>query len=330
MGDAYMRALKILAVTAMAAAFALPFQAHAQSFPDKPVKVILPFPAGTGPDAVMRQVADKLTHWWGQPVTIDNKPGANGWTAVEAAKRSAPDGYTILQIDNLLFALQPHIFRKLPFDPIKDFEPVSPLYSTHYFVTVAADSSWNNLSDLSAAAKAKSGALTYGSSGVASHMHLGGAMLERATGTKMTHVPNKDTPQNFVSVANGEISWAFGTASTSGPMYRAGKIKYLALSAPQRHPNFPNVPTVAEALGLPNFELKSWVALFTPHGTPKPVVDRINADVTKALAEPDIRERMTAVGFTPWAASPAELARALADDSKLFGEIAKVENISLD
>ena len=113
-------------------------------------------------------------------------------------------------------------------------------------------------------------------------------------------------------------------------MYRAGKIKYLALSAPQRHPNFPDVPTVAEALGLSNFELKSWVALFTPHGTPKPVVDRINADVTKALAEPDVRERMIAVGFTPWAATPAELAKALGEDSKLFGEIAKVENISLD
>jgi tripartite-type tricarboxylate transporter receptor subunit TctC len=330
MGDAFMRALKVLAVTAMAAAVALTSPALAQSFPDKPVKVILPFPAGTGPDAVMRQVADKLTRWWGQPVTIDNKPGANGWTAVEAAKKSTPDGYTLLQIDNLLFALQPHIFRKLPFDPVKDFEPVSPLYSTHYFVTVAADSSWKTLPDLIAAARAKSGALTYGSSGVASHMHLGGAMLERATGTKMTHVPNKDTPQNFVSVANGEISWAFGTASTSGPMYRAGKIKYLALSAPQRHPSFPDVPTVAEALGLPNFELKSWVALFTPHGTPKPVVDRINVDVAKALAEPDVRERMTAVGFTPWPASPAELAKALENDSQLFGEIAKVENISLD
>jgi tripartite-type tricarboxylate transporter receptor subunit TctC len=278
----------------------------------------------------MRQVADKLTRWWGQPITIENRSGAHGWTAVEAVRKSAPDGYTLLQIDNLLFALQPHVFRKLPFDPAKDFEPISPLYSTHYFVTVPADSSWNSLSDLVAAAKAKSGGLTYGSPGVASHMHLGGAMLERATGTKMIHVPNKDTPQNFVSVANGEISWAFGTASTSGPMYRAGKIKYLALSAPQRHPNFPNIPTVAEALNLPKFELKSWVALFAPHGTPKPVVDRINADITKALAEPDVRERMIAVGFSPWSAPPAELTKALQDDTNLFGEVAKHENISLD
>ena len=324
-----MRVLKaFVAAILVTAAWTCP--AMAQNYPDKPVKVILPFPAGTGPDAVMRQVADKLTRWWGQPVTIDNRPGAHGWTAVEAAKKSAPDGYTMLQIDNLLFALQPHVFRRLPFDPIKDFEPVSPLYSTHYFVTVAANSSWNKMSDLVAAAKAKDGGLTYGSSGVASHMHLGGAMLERATGTTMTHVPNTDTPQNFVSVANGEIGWAFGPASTSGPMYRAAKIKYLALSAPQRHPNFPDVPTVSEAIGVPNFELKSWVALFAPRGTPKPVIDRINTDIARALAERDVNERMIAVGFSPWAAPPADLAKALEDDGKLFGEIAKTENISLD
>jgi tripartite-type tricarboxylate transporter receptor subunit TctC len=150
-GRNIMRVLKaFVAAILVTAAWTCP--AMAQNYPDKPVKVILPFPAGTGPDAVMRQVADKLTRWWGQPVTIDNRPGAHGWTAVEAAKKSAPDGYTMLQIDNLLFALQPHVFRSLPFDPIKDFEPVSPLYSTHYFVTVAANSSWNKMSDLVAAA----------------------------------------------------------------------------------------------------------------------------------------------------------------------------------
>jgi tripartite-type tricarboxylate transporter receptor subunit TctC len=324
-----MKALKFFAATAMAAA-AFVSPALAQTFPDKPVKVIIPWPAGGGADAGMRLVADKLSRWWGQPITVENRSGANGWTAVEAVKKSAADGYNILVMDNLLFALQPHVFRKLPFDPIKDFEPAASLYNTHFFVTVPANSSWKNLSDLVAAAKAKEGELTYGSSGVASHMHLGGAMLERITGTKMTHVPNKDITQNFVSVANSEISWAFGTASTSGPMYRAGKIKYLAVSAPQRYPGFPDIPTVAEALRVPEFELKSWVALFVPRGTPKPVIERINSDVTKALAEPDVRDRMMAIGLAPWGAKPAEIAKALDDDTKLFGEVSKRENILLD
>ena len=325
-----MKAFKSLIAAAIAATFAWSCPTMAQDFPAKPIKIVLPYPAGTGPDAVMRQVAEKLTQRWRQPVTIENRPGANGWTAVDAVKTAAPDGYTLMQVDNLLFGLQPHVFRKLSFDPVRDFEPVAPLYQTNFFVVVPANSNWRNIADLTAAAKAKEGGLTYGSSGVASHMHIGGTMLETATGVKMTHVPVRDTPQVFVSVANGEIAWAFGTASTSGPMYRAQKVKYLAIAAPTRHPSFPDVPTIAEAGGPPDFELKACIALFAPHGTPKPVIDRINAEITQILSEPDVRERMVAVGFSPWMSSPAELANTLNNDQKLFGEVARREKISLD
>lgn len=317
-------------LAAAAAAIALASSAMAETFPDKPVTVVLPFPAGTGPDAVMRQVGDKLSKKWGQPFVVENRPGANGWTAVDAVKKADPDGYTLLQVDNLLFGLQPHIFSKLPFDPVKDFEPVAPLYQTNFFVVVPIDSPWKTMPDLIEAAKSKNGGLTFGSSGVASHMHLGGAMLEGASGVKMTHVPIKDTPQVFVSVANGELGWAFGSASSSGPMYRAHKVKYLALAAPKRHPSFPDIPTVAEAGGPANFELKSWVALFARHGTPQPIIDQINADVAQALAEPDVRDRLVSVGFTPWIDKPAGLAKTLQDDTKLFGDVATREKISLD
>ncbi|KQQ86253.1 tripartite tricarboxylate transporter substrate binding protein [Aureimonas sp. Leaf324] len=317
-------------VVAVSAIAALVSPASAQKFPDKAVTVILPFPAGTGPDSVMRQVGDKLSKKWGQPFIVENRPGANGWTAVEAVKKADPDGYTLLQIDNLLFALQPHVFKKLPFDPAKDLVPVAPLYQTNFFVVVPAESPWKTIPDLVEAARAKGGGMTFGSSGVASHMHLGGEMLESATDVKMTHVPIKDTPQVFVSVANGELDWAFGSASSSGPMYRAHKVKYLALAAPKRHPTFPDVPTVAEAGGPADFELKSWVALFARTGTPQEIVDQINADVTEALAEADVKDRLISVGFTPWADKPAGLAKALEEDSKLFGDVAKRENISLD
>ncbi len=299
-----MKAFKAIAAAVLATTGVLTTSAFAQSFPDKPVKVVLPFPAGTGPDNVMRQVADKLAKRWAHPMTIENRSGANGWTAVEAVKSAPKDGYTLLQVDNLLVTLQPHIFKKLPFDPIKDFEPVASLYQTHFFVVVPTASPWKNIPDLVAEAKAKNGGMTYGSSGVASHMHLGGSMLQNGMNVKMTHVPIKETPQVFVAVANGEMGWAFGTASSSGPMFRSQKVKYLALAAPSRHPSFPNVPTVSEAGGPANFELKSWVALLAPRGTPKAVVDRINADIAAVLAEPDIKEKFTAVGFTPWANTP--------------------------
>lgn len=325
-----MKVLKVVAVAAIAAALGWIGLVTAQNFPTRPVRVVLPYPAGTGPDAVMRQVGERLTQRWGQPVTIENRAGANGWTAAEAVKRAAPDGYTLIQGDNLLFALQPFVFRRLPFDPVRDFEPVAPLYQTHFFLVVPANSSWRNLPDLLMAARARNGSLTYGSSGVASHMHLGGAMLEGATGVTMTHVPVRETPQVFVSVANGEIDWAFGTASTTGPMYRAQRIRYLAIAAPTRHPSFPDVPTMAEAGGPPELELKAWIALFAPRGTPRPIVDRINAEIAQVLSEPEIRERMNAVGFTPWAGSPEELARTVTHDQQVLGDVARRERISFD
>jgi tripartite-type tricarboxylate transporter receptor subunit TctC len=303
---------------------------HAQTFPDKPVKVILPFPAGTGPDSVMRLVGERLTRIWGQQVIVDNRPGANGWIAAEAAKRSSPDGYTLFQADAPLVTLAPHLFKRLPYDPAKDFDAVASMYRTHYFITVAADSKWNNVADLINAAKAKPGELTYGSSGVGGNLHLGGAMLERAAGIKMTHVPYKETPQIYVAIGTGDINWAMGTASTTQPMLKAKKVKYLAITAPKRSPLFPDVPTVAEAKGPANFELQTWVSLFAPHGTPKAIVNKINADVAKVLAEPEVKERLTTVGFESLIQTPDELQKMMSNDSTMWKGVVKEMNISLD
>lgn len=322
-----MKTLELFVAAAITATIAAAAPALAQTYPSRPVKIIMPYPTGTGPDTVMRLVNEKLQTWWGQPVSIENRPGANYWTAAELAKKAAPDGYTLFQTENFMMGLQPHVFKKLPFDPIKDFTPVAPLYQTYFFLTAPVDSPWKNVPDLFAAAKA--GNLTYGSSGVASHMHIGGAMLEKASGARMTHVPVKETPQVFTSVANNEISFAFGTAGTTGPMLRANKVKYLAIAAPSRNPNFPDVPTIREA-GGPAMEVKAWIALYAPTGTPKDIVDKINADVARALNEPDVKQKMTAVGFMPWLGSPADLARTLEADSKLLGEVAKAQNIQLD
>lgn len=305
-------------------------QVQAQSFPEKPVKIILPFPTGTGPDTVMRLVGERLAKLWGQQVIIDNRPGANGWLAMDVAKRAAPDGYTLLQTDAPPMTVAPYLWKKLPYDPIKDFEPISGLYRTYYFVTVASDSKWNSVGDLIAAAKAAPDKLSYGSSGNGGNLHLGGAMMAKATDTRMTHIPYKDTPQIYISINTGDISWAVGTASTTKPFIDANKVKYLAITAPKRSPLFPNVPTVAEAGGPTNYELQTWVALYAPAGVPKAVVNKINADVGKVLQDPDVRSQLNAVGFETMINTPADMNEVVRKDSAMFKDLVKDLNIQLD
>ena len=304
--------------------------AHAQTFPDRPVKIILPFPTGTGPDTVMRLVGERLTRLWGQQVIIDNRAGANGWLAMDAAKRAPADGYTLLQVDAPPITVAPHLWKKLPYDPIKDIEPVAAMYRTYYFVTVAADSKWNTVGDLINAAKAKPGELNYGSSGMGGNIHLGGAMMEKAAGVKMTHIPYKETPQIYTSISTGDISWAVGTASTTLPMLKAKRVKYLAITAPKRSALFPDVPTVAESQGPANYELQTWVSLYAPRGVPQAIVSKINADVGRVLQDPEVRAHLTAVGFEPLIQTPAELQEMARKDSAMFREVVKDLNISLD
>lgn len=314
----------------LAAAASAALGQAAADYPTRAVKTVLPYSAGTGPDAVMRHVGEKLSTAWKQPLVIDNKPGANGWLAVGEAKRAAPDGYTLVGVDSTHFALQPHLYKQLPFSPKGDFEPVAPLYTTYFFVVVPADSPWKNVSDLIAAAKARDGQLTYGSWGIGSVGHVGAAMLESATGTRMTHVPFKELPRLYTAVATGEVSWAFGTAATVAPLYKAKKVRLLALAAPRRLDGYTDIPIVGEAGGPAGFELKTWVGLFAPKGTPKPVITQLNTAVGKALSEPDVRERLATVGFQPWIGTPADLTAAIDDDTRRFADVVQKARISLD
>jgi tripartite-type tricarboxylate transporter receptor subunit TctC len=303
---------------------------QAQTYPEKPVKIIMPFPTGTGPDTVMRLVGERLSRLWGQQVIIENRAGANGWLALDAAKRAPADGYTLLQVDAPPMAVAPHLWKKLPYDPGKDFEPVATLFRTYYFVTVAADSKWKTVGELVAEAKANPGKLTYGSSGMGGNLHLGGAMMETAAGVKMTHIPYKETTQIYMGINSGDLSWAVGTGSTTQPLFKAGKVKYLAITAPKRSALFPDVPTVAESQGPANYELQTWVAMFAPAGVPKAIVSKINADVAKVLQDPEVRTHLNGVGFEPLIQTPAELTEMSRKDSAKFKDLIKGMNISLD
>ena len=325
-----MKPSKVLLVSAALAAAALVQAAAAQQFPTKPVRVITPFPAGSGPDSVLRLVGDKLSKAWGQQLIVENRPGANGFIAIEAAKKAAPDGYTLVQMDDAHMAVQPLLYKQLPYDIAKDFDPVATLFRTYFFVVTPADSSWKSMADLVSAAKAKRGELTYGSWFIGSPGHLGAALLEGATETQMTHVPFKEMTQLYAAVGNNDVAWAFGSAASAGPMYRAKKVKFLAVAAPRRIAGFPDVPTVAEAGGPANFDVKAWVALLAPRGTPKAMIAKINADVAKALSEPDVRERLAGFAFEPFSSSPEEIAKAIDADSRRYAEVIKRAKISLD
>jgi tripartite-type tricarboxylate transporter receptor subunit TctC len=312
----------------VAACTMLPMASSAESFPSRAVRIVLPYPIGGGPDNVMRLVGERLTRMWGQPVVIENKTGGNGWIGIEPVKRAKPDGYTLLMVDAALFCLQPHLHKQMPYDPFKDFDAVAPVFTTNFFMVVKAESPWNNVGDLIASARQKPGRITYGSSGQGSQYHLGGSLLETAANVQMLHIPYKDTMQIFTHIIGGEIDWSFASASTAAALTQAKRLKYVAIAAPKRHPNYPDVPTVAEA-GGPDIELRTWVGLFAPAGTPKDVVDRISTDVAKVMQDPEIKARLASTALNAWSAPPSELKKALEDDYKVYGVIAHKTKIEL-
>lgn len=305
-------------------------QAQSDKYPERPVRIVLPYSVGSGPDAVARMLGEQLTAAWKQPLIVENKPGANGWLAIGEVKRATPDGYSLAVVDNTHMTLQPQLYRSLPFDPVKDFVPVAPIYTTHFFMVVSASSPWNNVTDLIAAAKAQPGKLTYGTWGMGSVAHVGTSMFQTATQTSMTHVPFKDLAQLYTAVANGEVDWAFGTAATVQNLYQAKRVKLLALAAPSRLGSYADVPTVNEAGGPKDFELKTWVAAFAPKGTPDAVVKRINAAIAQAVVTPAVRKRFETYGFDAWPQHAAALAQARDADSARFAAVVKEANISLD
>ena len=329
--DSFARRTILAAGASALLAAAVPAMAQVDaSFPNKPVTMVTAFPAGSGPDAVLRQVSEKLSRLWGQPVTIANRPGGGGFVAIESVRRVTPDGYTLLQLDSEHLAALPLLYKSRNFVTLDHFDPVAPLFRTPFLVAVPTDSKWKDMKDLIAAAKVAPGAVKYGSWGVGSPGHLGGEHLELLTQTEMPHVAFRETSQLFTSVGANDVNWSFGSIPSSQGVFKAGKIRYIAVAAPKRIPQMPDVPTFAEAGGPAGFEVNSFVSLVAPKGVPSGVAAKINADVLKVLADPEIKERFNTFAFEILNWSPAEIRRNADAKYKTYEQLVKRKNISLD
>ena len=303
--------------------------AQGQPFPAKVVKVIAPYSSGAGPTVFMHLLAERLSKAWGKQVVVEPRPGASGFLAIEAVKNALPDGHELLVVSNAHVAINPALYRKLPYDPQRDFAPVGMIYHTPFFVTVKSDGPYPSVTALISAAKAKPGKLSYGAPYVGSPAHLGAADFARRTGTSMMLVPFKDQSQMYLSIASGDLDWALSTLASATPLAKAGRIKLLAIASAKRSPSAPEVLTMREA-GGPDFEIDSWLALLAPRATPAAVVRKINTDMNAELVAPEVLERMKAMGFTASPGSPEELAEAMRADAKTYAELVRLTGASAD
>jgi tripartite-type tricarboxylate transporter receptor subunit TctC len=322
-------ALGCLSIAGLLAA-ALPAVAQEPAWPTKPVRILTPFPPGAGPEAVLRVLAEKLQKKWGQPVVVENKPGANGFIAIDTFKRGATDGSDLIQLDNVHLVAYPHLFKKLPYDPVKDFDPITPLFITYFFVGVPANSKYKTVGDIVADARAHPGALNYGSWSVGNPVHLGSAMLESMTGTQMQHVIYKETSMLYTSLANGDLQWSLGSLATAGPVQRTGKIRFIAVTAPKRHSAFPDLPTVSESGGPAGYEVTGWTTIAAPKGLPKAVADKIQRDVEAALAEPDIAQRYATFGYETFPITRPQFNAFIQSESAKYADVIKRAKVALD
>jgi tripartite-type tricarboxylate transporter receptor subunit TctC len=321
-----MTTARLLAALLLAAASG----ASAQNFPSRPVKIVSPYPNGLTPDIAVRAVADRLSRSWNQPVIVEPRPGANGFLAIGQAKKAAPDGHELLLAGQAHLSINPRLFKSVPYDPEKDFAPLSLIYRTVFFVAVKTDGPYKGIPDLIAAAKSSQKKLSYSSPYVGSPPHLGAALFAHLTGTQMVHVPFKDGAQIYISVANGDVDWALGSIGSTLPLTKAGKLKLLAIAAKARDPEHPDIPTVGQAGGPAGYEVDTWVSLVAPAGTPAELARRISGDIAQALADAEVKERFKGIGVDPVSATPPELADLVRRDLAAYGDIVKRTGVTAE
>jgi len=317
----------LLAAALVATAGVLP-AAHAQSWPSKPVKVIVNFPPGGAADQLARIVGQPLSEALGQPVVVENRGGAGGNIGGDAVAKSPADGYTLLMSSGGMVSINPHLYPKMPFDPAKDLRPVASVARIAVYLVTRPELPAKNVSEFLAHLKANPGKITFGSPGTGSSPHLAAELMKSMTGTYAVHVPYRGGGPALQDLLGGQFDFWFDPG-VGLPHVRSGKLKLLAVGSPKRSPLFPDVPTMNEA-GLKGFDADSFFGLYAPAGVPNEVINRVNTEMNKILATQAIRDRIVALGGEAAPMSPAEFGTRAAADSKRFGDLIKSRGIKPD
>lgn len=319
-----MKRLRQMGVAALALCATLAF---GQGYPNKPVKFVVPFTAGSATDILARTLGQKLGDMWGQPVIIENRPGAGGTIGAGVVAHAAPDGYTLL-VHSAAHAVNPAIYPNLPYDTTKDFIEVATLGGQPNVLVVAPATGYKTVADLIAAAKKSPGALNFGSAGTGSGTHINGEKFKLAAGIDVVHIPYKGTPEAITDTMTGRVTYFFSPISAALPNIREGKLVALGVSTAKRSSALPNVPTIAES-GLPGFDYNLWIGMYAPAGTPNDIVDKVNADVARVLAAPEVRERLAALGAEPMVMTPAEFRKFMRDEIEDSAKVVKAAGIKV-
>lgn len=318
----------VLVLAALSLAFpAAP--AMAETYPSKPVKLIVPYPAGGTTDIIARLIATQLSEKFGQPFVVDNRAGASGAIGASAVAKSAPDGYTLLMGTANTHGINSALQKSLPYDALKDFAPVTVVASTPNVIVVNPAFPAKTLQELIALAKAEPGKLNYGSTSSGGSPHMSAELLKMMTGINITHVPYKGAAPMLTDLAGGHIPIGFDNLPSAMPFIESGKLRALAVTTAKRWPGAPNIPTVAES-GVPGYEVSGWFGILAPAGTPPAIVDQLQKAVAEAVAKPEVRKQLETVGAEPVANTPQAFAKQIEADVARWKQVAETTGVKLD
>jgi tripartite-type tricarboxylate transporter receptor subunit TctC len=319
-----------LATLALAALILAPAgAAFAQTYPAKPVRIIVPFPAGQATDTIARVVAEHLSKSLGQQFIVENKPGAGGAIGIEAAAKSPPDGYTLTTAPSGPFGINPSLYPKLPYDPVADFAAIINLVLTPQTLVANPGAGIGSVSELVAKARAKPGGIDYASLGNGTTSHLTMELFQSTAGVKLSHVPFKGSAEAQLTLLSGEIPLMSDAIPATLQHIKAGKLIGLGIASLQRSPFLPDLPTLAEQ-GYPGFEAVGWIGLAAPARTPEPILDRLNGEINRILGESDVKQRLAILAFTPVGGSRAEFAAFLKSEIAKWGKVVKESGAKID
>jgi len=316
-------------IAAMLLAACVPLLARAQAYPSRPIQMIVPLQAGSAVDAIMRSVTQKMSENMGQQIVIENLPGASGVIGAEKLKKAAPDGYTIGGFNDGVLSILPGLKQGLPYDPLKDYAPVSLVAGISWVLVVHPDVPAKNVAEFLALVRAKPGQINFSSGGNGSPQHIAMELFKTATNTYMVHIPYRGATQAALDVIGGQIPAMFTATAVVAQQVKSGKLRALAVGGKTRSPLLPDVPTVEEA-GVKGFEFSTWSPIIVPAGTPKPIIDKLNAEVVKALSDAGLRERLVQQGLEPIGSNPELVTQWTRDGIAKMQALSKRTGIKID